>query len=44
LENKKAEQVLSGSGGRGEAAQIMYRYVSKCKNNKIKFILKKPSK
>jgi hypothetical protein len=33
LENKGVEQVLPGSGGRG---QIIYTHVSKCKNDKIK--------
>jgi hypothetical protein len=33
-ENKKAEQVLSGSVcGMGELVQTMYTYVSKCKND-----------
>jgi hypothetical protein len=39
LENKRAEQVLPRSRDRGgelEAAQTMYTYVSKCKNDKIK--------
>jgi hypothetical protein len=36
LENKRAEHVLPGGGCRGEVAQIMYTYVSKCKNDKIK--------
>jgi hypothetical protein len=34
---KRAEQGLPGSGGRGwEVSQIMYTLVSKCKNDKIK--------
>jgi hypothetical protein len=37
LENKRAEQVLPRSSG-GKVAQIMYTYVSKCKNDKIKII------
>jgi hypothetical protein len=36
-ENKRAEQVLPGRGGKGEMAQIMYTHVSQCKNYKIKF-------
>jgi hypothetical protein len=40
-ENKRVEQVLPGSRGRGcrrsgEVAQTMYTHVSKCKNDKIK--------
>jgi hypothetical protein len=34
------EQVLPGSGGAVGVAQIMYTYVSKCKNNKIKKVIK----
>jgi hypothetical protein len=34
LENKKEEQILTRSRGRGR--RIMYTYVSECKNNKIK--------
>jgi hypothetical protein len=37
LENKRAEQVLPGTG---EVAQTMYTNVSKCKNDKIKEGLK----
>jgi hypothetical protein len=33
LENKRAEQVLPGSGMEGEVAKIMYTHVSKCKND-----------
>jgi hypothetical protein len=39
LENKRAEQVLPGSRvweRREEVVQIMYTYVSKCKNDKRK--------
>jgi hypothetical protein len=38
-DNKRTEQVLPGSrnGGGGEAAQVMYTHVNKCKNDKIKF-------
>jgi hypothetical protein len=32
-ENKRVEQVLPGGGGWG---QIMFKHVSKCKNNKVK--------
>jgi hypothetical protein len=38
LENKRAEQVLSGGSGkeaRGNVAKIMHTQLSKCKNNKI---------
>jgi hypothetical protein len=35
LENKRAEEVLLGSGW-GEVAQTMYMHVSNCKNDKIK--------
>jgi hypothetical protein len=37
LEKKRAEQVLSRKEGAGEVSQTMYTYVSKCKNDKIKF-------
>jgi hypothetical protein len=33
-ENKRAEQVLSGSGE--EVAQTMYTHVNNCKNDKIR--------
>jgi hypothetical protein len=36
LQNKREEQVLSRGGGGGSVAQIMYTYVSKCKNYKTK--------
>jgi hypothetical protein len=39
LENKRAEQVLPGSGEwrwSGRQAQMMYTHVSKCKNDKLK--------
>jgi hypothetical protein len=42
-ENKRVEHVLPGSGGsegrrgRGEVTQMMHPYVTKCKNDKIKF-------
>jgi hypothetical protein len=35
-ENKSGEQFLPG-GGQVVVAQIMYKHVSKCKNDKIKF-------
>jgi hypothetical protein len=43
LENKRVELVMPGSGGEmgGEKlAQIMYTYVSKCKNDKVMYIYK----
>jgi hypothetical protein len=45
LENKRAEQVLPGSGEvwGGEVAQIMYTHASKWKNDKIKLKKKKES-
>jgi hypothetical protein len=42
-EDKKVEQVLPRSRGRGEGevAQIMYIHISKCKNDKVKFLKNK---
>jgi hypothetical protein len=37
LKNKRAEQVLPGSGeGEEEVTQTVFIHVSKCKNDKIK--------
>jgi hypothetical protein len=46
-ENKKMEQALLGAGSEGGGAKILYTYVNKCKNNKIKkekIISSKPKK